>query len=177
MKSESVRPIPIIFVSLTDEIVRRAGLFRQVNVVVGRRRGRRGRLAGEESIPPAAAAGAVVAVAVDGTEAGATVVAECLEQPLFEGVGAGGDATFHCVRGRVVSVRRRKRRSSICGRMKDNQTRVELVAVKCGLSDQLGRSGEIERESKRRGELQLENTALLLTALRSMKEMMEMFAD
>ena len=148
-----------------------------MNVVVGRRRGRRGRLAGEESIPPAAAAGAVVAVAVDGTEAGATVVAECLEQPLFEGVGAGGDATFHCVRGRVVSVRRRKRRSSICGRMKDNQTRVELVAVKCGLSDQLGRSGEIERESKRRGELQLENTALLLTALRSMKEMMEMFAD
>ena len=146
---------------LTDEIVRRAGLFGQVNVVVGRGRGRRGRLAIEEPIPVAAAA-------VDGTEAGAAVVAERLEQPLFEGVGAGGDATLHCERGRaavvVVLLARRQRRGIICGEEESDARGISGSKMRSvGLTNSVGRNRASERESNRRGgERQQRSSSLLL---------------
>ena len=74
---------------LTDEVVRRAGLLGEVNVVVGRRGGRRGRrLPVEEPV--------AIAAAVDGAEGGIAVMTE---ERLLEGVGARGDAALHGERG------------------------------------------------------------------------------
>ena len=108
---------PSLLCRLTDEVVRRAGLLGEVDVVVGRGGGRRGgrRLPLEEPVG--------IAAAVDGAEGGIAVVAE---ERLLEGVGARGDAALHGERGQKSGG------GIICGR----RARVELVAVKCSRCDQ-----------------------------------------